>query len=149
MTTEKLLKYNAIIEIQDIKEVVTMDIPEMTEGNEQPRIVHIVQLLLYRVGNKKLEEKYKERLAQLKIDKKAIASVSFKIIGVEELETLSKQSNIKKNIDECLKEEDKSTEESREKGLTNITHFDILYANIIMKKDSTKLKEEELRQRIQ
>jgi len=33
--------------------------------------------MLYRVGNSKIEKKYKERLKQLKIDHKAIASMTF------------------------------------------------------------------------
>jgi len=33
--------------------------------------------MLYKVGNIKIERKYKERLKQLKIDNKAIASISF------------------------------------------------------------------------
>lgn len=136
--------------MQDIKEVLTLDIPEMTEDNsEQPATAHLIQLLLYRVGNKKLEEKYKERLDQLKIDKKAIASVSFKIVGKDEEEILGLEKTIKGKIEECLKgQEGVGEEKGKEKGLTNITHFDILYANIIMKKDSLKLKEEELNQKI-
>ena len=37
----------------------------------------MVQLMLYRVGNTKIEKKYKERLKQLKLDHKAIASMTF------------------------------------------------------------------------
>lgn len=79
---------------------------------------------------------------QLKIDKKAIASVSFKIIGKNEQEILERESDIKEKIEECLKNSEfiPGEEKSKEKGLTNITHFDILYANIIMKKDSLKMK---------
>lgn len=35
--------------------------------------------MLYKVGNARIERKYKERLKQLKIDRKAIASISFSI----------------------------------------------------------------------
>ena len=37
--------------------------------------------MLYRVGNTKIEKKYKERLKQLKLDHKAIASMTFAICG--------------------------------------------------------------------
>jgi hypothetical protein len=41
---------------------------------------HIIRLLLFKIGNKKIEEKYKERFKQLKVDHKAIASIDFKTI---------------------------------------------------------------------
>lgn len=83
---EKLLKFNAIIEIEDIKEVLPIEIPTMSdekEDNDSPETAYIVQLLLFKIGNKKIEEKYKERLKQLKLDHKAIASISFKMIGFD------------------------------------------------------------------
>lgn len=40
--------------------------------------------MLYRVGNTKIEKKYKERLKQLKIDHKAITSMTFIIKADEE-----------------------------------------------------------------
>ena len=76
---EKILKFNAIIEIEDIKEVQSIDVPTMSEEEAEPETDYIVQLLLFKIGNKKIEEKYKERLKQLKVDHKAIASVDFKM----------------------------------------------------------------------
>jgi hypothetical protein len=35
--------------------------------------------MLYKVGNLKIERKYKERLKKLKLDHKAIASMSFSV----------------------------------------------------------------------
>jgi hypothetical protein len=55
-----------------------MEIPEMSES-EIPKNVSVVQFMLYRVGNTKIERKYKERLRQLKLDHKAIASMSFTV----------------------------------------------------------------------
>jgi len=80
-TMDKILKFNAIIEIEDIKEVQPIDVPAMSVGEEaEPETHHIVQLLLFKIGNKKIEEKYKERLKQLKVDHKAIASIDFKML---------------------------------------------------------------------
>jgi hypothetical protein len=76
---DKILKFNAIIEIDDIKEVQPIDIPTMMEEAD-PETDHIIQLLLFKIGNKKIEEKYKERLKQLKVDHKAIASIDFKTL---------------------------------------------------------------------
>lgn len=75
---ERLLKFNAIVEIVDIQDATYMEIPEMGEG-EEPTKISVVQFLLYRVGNIKIEKKYKERLKQLKLDHKAIASISFSV----------------------------------------------------------------------
>lgn len=51
---------------------------------EVPKMESVVQFLLYRVGNVKIEKKYKERLKQLKLDHKAIASMSFVICPTAE-----------------------------------------------------------------
>ena len=59
-----------------------MQIPEM-DGSENPEMDTMVQLMLYRVGNIKIEKKYKERLKQLKLDHKAIASMTFVIDSPE------------------------------------------------------------------
>lgn len=58
-----------------------MEIPEMAESEEIPNNLSVVQFMLYRVGNTKIEKKYKERLRQLKLDHKAIASMSFAVHG--------------------------------------------------------------------
>ena len=47
--------------------------------------------MLYRVGNTKIEKKYKERLRQLKLDHKAIASMSFTLHATQEEEAPSSQ----------------------------------------------------------
>ena len=59
-----------------------MQIPEM-DGSENPKMDTMVQLMLYRVGNINIEKKYKERLKQLKLDHKAIASMTFVIDSPE------------------------------------------------------------------
>jgi hypothetical protein len=51
---------------------------------ELPENVSVVQFMLYRVGNIKIEKKFKERLRQLKLDHKAIASMSFTVFATEE-----------------------------------------------------------------
>jgi hypothetical protein len=77
-----LLKFNAIVETMDIQDASLMEIPEMGES-EVPTKISVVQFLLYRVGNIKIEKKYKERLKQLKLDHKAIASISFSVQSYE------------------------------------------------------------------
>lgn len=52
--------------------------------DEVPAKEAVVQFMLYRVGNSKIEKKYKERLKQLKCDHKAIASMTFKIDAKDE-----------------------------------------------------------------
>jgi hypothetical protein len=42
-------------------------------------MICVVQFMLYKVGNVKIERKYKERLKKLKLDHKAIASMSFSV----------------------------------------------------------------------
>jgi hypothetical protein len=51
---------------------------------EEPTVISIIQLMLYRVGNDKIEKKYKEKLKQLKLDHKAIASVTFSVCKCDE-----------------------------------------------------------------
>ena len=71
------------METEDIQDVLCMEIPEMGEG-EEPTKLSVVQFMLYRVGKPQIENKFKERLKQLKLDHKAIASVSFSVEGNEE-----------------------------------------------------------------
>lgn len=100
-TMEKILKFNAIIEIEDIKEVQPIDIPTMTEEAE-PQTAHLVQLLLFKIGNKKIEEKYKERLKQLKVDHKAIASIDFKML-LDDGRAKETQAEIVEKINQMIK----------------------------------------------
>jgi hypothetical protein len=79
---ERLLKYNAIVETVDIQDATFMEIPRMEE-KELPSKDAVVQFMLYRVGNSKIEKKYKERLKQLKLDHKAIASMTFTVADDE------------------------------------------------------------------
>lgn len=71
------------METVDIQDATYMDIPVM-EDTDNPRKEAVVQFLLYRVGNLKIEKKYKERLKQLKLDHKAIASMTFIICPTEQ-----------------------------------------------------------------
>jgi hypothetical protein len=73
------LKFNVLVETVDIAKAEFLEIPMIDEfsSSEVPKLNSVVQFMLYKVGNSKIEKKYKERLKQLKIDHKAIASISF------------------------------------------------------------------------
>lgn len=58
--------------------------------------------MLYRVGNAKIEKKYKDRLRQLKLDHKAIASVSFAIEQTEEKTAYSTAEELVKKVNEII-----------------------------------------------
>lgn len=74
-----MLKFNVLVETVDIAKAEFLEIPMIDEfsSSEVPKLNSVVQFMLYKVGNSKIEKKYKERLKQLKIDHKAIASISF------------------------------------------------------------------------
>ena len=80
------MKFNALVETVDIAKVESMKIPMIDDmqSNDMPKYNNVVQFMLYKVGNTKIEKKYKERLKQLKLDHKAIASVSFSFEGKED-----------------------------------------------------------------
>lgn len=73
------MKFNVLVETVDIAKAEFLEIPMIDEfsSSEVPKLNSVVQFMLYKVGNSKIEKKYKERLKQLKIDHKAIASISF------------------------------------------------------------------------
>ena len=50
---ERLLKFNAIVETEDIQDICCMELPEMTDS-EVPGTLSVVQFMLYRVGNPKI-----------------------------------------------------------------------------------------------
>ena len=99
----------------------------------------IVQFMLYKVGNPVIENKYKERLRQLKMDHKAIASISFSIRGDSEdceKTCLEIVELIKKNVEKCElaaeeeRKSDKEKEEYEQKRLTCVQCYDIIHENI-------------------
>lgn len=96
-------------------------------------------MLLFKIGNKKIEDKYKERLRQLKVDHKAIASISFKV-PKGETDGKDIQTEICAKISSMIKPTGPE-QGSHEQGLTNIPFFDILYHNIASKR-SLKNSEE-------
>lgn len=110
-----------------------IDVPTMSDEAE-PEIDHIVQLLLFKIGNKKIEEKYKERLKQLKVDHKAIASIDFKMLHDDE-KAKETQSEIVEKINQMIKSVESEPNKVDHQGLTNIPFFDILFHNISSKKD--------------
>ena len=89
--------------------------------------------MLYRVGNTKIEKKYKERLRQLKLDHKAIASMSFTVHATEEKESsvLAEELVTKvKSILDAVESSGEGSEGEEKNRLTNIPFFDIIHENI-------------------
>lgn len=43
-------------------------------------VTWIVQFMLYRVGDNKVEKKYREKIKKLKLEHKALASISFSFL---------------------------------------------------------------------
>jgi hypothetical protein len=135
-----LLKFNAIVEIVDIQDLMYMEIPEMGE-TEVPVNVSVVQFMLYRVGNTKIERKYKERLRQLKLDHKAIASMSFIVHPTEDREAyiLAQELVFKvRNILSDVQGAGDSSEGEDKNRLTNIPFFDIIHENIQQKEEGAE-----------
>lgn len=100
---------------------------------EVPKTESMVQFLLYRVGNSKIEKKYSERFKQLKIDHKAIASMTFVICPSEEKTSKQIGQEIVQKVKIIIKEiEEKGTQVELEQKhrLTNIPFFDIIHENI-------------------
>jgi hypothetical protein len=87
----------------DIQDLMHMEIPEMGES-EIPKKLSVVQFMLYRVGNIKIENKYKERLRQLKLDHKAIASMSFTVHPVEDRESSELAEELVTKVQKILEE---------------------------------------------
>lgn len=136
---ERLLKFNAIVETVDIQDAAHMVIPEMSDS-EQPKLISVVQFLLYRVGNSKIEKKYKERLKQLKLDHKAIASMSFALHD-QTRPAAETAAELVEKVKELLSEIEAkgATEEGEEKNrLTSIPFFDIIHENIQPKEPQQK-----------
>lgn len=52
-TVERLLKFNAIVETEDIQDICCMELPEMGES-DVPATLSVIQFMLYRVGNPKI-----------------------------------------------------------------------------------------------
>ena len=143
-SVERLLKFNAIVEIVDIQDLLYMEIPEMAESEEIPKNLSVVQFMLYRVGNTKIEKKYKERLRQLKLDHKAIASMSFAVHGTEEKSGSELAQELVNKVKEILKDGESSGDvsEGEEKNrLTNIPFFDIIHENIQPKEEEVEIRE--------
>lgn len=84
--------------------------------------------MLFKVGNLKIEKKYKERLRQLKLNNKAIASVSFSFRKMDEAEAQKQCKQLTDNINGIVEGRRGFEEEEDEnkKRLTNIPFFDII-----------------------
>lgn len=113
--------------MMDIQRAEYMRLPEIDgfTGDGEPKYNSVVQFMLYKVGNIKIERKYKERLKQLKLDHKAIASITFSF--KEEERSAEVCEELTQVVNQIIQEsEAENTGEEQKKRLTNIPFFDII-----------------------
>lgn len=99
---------------------------EDPSNNYGPAKRPIVQFLLYKVGNNKVEKKYKERLKQLKLKHTAIAAISFSFLELESKDVCKELVEIVNQEILQNEAEAESYEEDQKKCLTNVPYYDII-----------------------
>lgn len=78
-----------IVENVDIQDIIEMELPEMPNEedmsveNPYPKIIYVIQFMLFKVGNTKLEHKYKDKFKEFRKSNKPIASMSFAVKNVD------------------------------------------------------------------
>ncbi|KAL4460974.1 hypothetical protein ABPG74_016446 [Tetrahymena malaccensis] len=83
---KRVIKFQACIDIKDINESTALVLPprasEITNENAKE---YVLQISLSHIGNKDIYKKYKDRLKQLKKEKKSISTVYFRVFEKDHL----------------------------------------------------------------
>lgn len=150
-TTSRSLDFRVCLELQDIVEAFMMNLPNkycdddlLYEKTKEYNKDYFLEINISRIGDEAIENKYKERIQDMKLEKLALATIFFKIYDQnykEELKNTEKYkiaNEIQKKVNGVLNlhSNGQKTEPSPakiqflEQSSTKIPFFDILYENL-------------------
>ncbi|EGR27782.1 tld family protein, putative, partial [Ichthyophthirius multifiliis] len=81
---KRVIKFQACIDIKDINEAISLILPSRNESNIENAKDYILQICLSHIGNKDIYKKYKNRLKELKNQKKSISTIFFRLFETDQ-----------------------------------------------------------------